>query len=101
MTHEVSDVELGLSNFNIFRADRSFSVSGKVRGGGVLVAVKKDICSSTIFIGQSVESIYLRLQIKEFNFIVGGVYIPPGSAEVIYKNHCDDLEIVIYATSSG
>ena len=94
LNDQISDVELALYNFNIFRANRSIKTSAKYRAGGILIAVRRDICASIIFSDQLVESRYLKLPFNGFNVIVGGVYIPTNSEEFIYKSHCDDLESI-------
>ncbi|XP_046666391.1 uncharacterized protein LOC124358142 [Homalodisca vitripennis] len=43
LSDDISSAELGLSNFKVFRSDRSSASSSKSSGGGVLVAVKNSI----------------------------------------------------------
>lgn len=46
----VGSAELGLNDFNIYRKDRSGQTSLKSRGGGVLVGVRRSMCSQEIII---------------------------------------------------
>lgn len=47
LTGEISSSELGFKDFNVFRLDRSADTSAFVRGGGVLIAIKKILFRST------------------------------------------------------
>lgn len=40
--------ELGLTNYNVFRCDRTSATSVHSRGGGVLIAVKNDVSALEI-----------------------------------------------------
>lgn len=48
LSSDISDAELGLNAFSIYRRDRSESTSEKKAGGGVLIAVKHDLVSSKL-----------------------------------------------------
>ena len=48
LVDEMRDSELNLTNYNIFRSDRCPLVAS--RGGGVLIAIKKDFNSELITI---------------------------------------------------
>ncbi|XP_063907420.1 uncharacterized protein LOC135125696 [Zophobas morio] len=90
----IANEELLLSDYNVFRADRDVNTSNKVRGGGVLIAVKSYIHSSLILTGNSVESIYVHIYHNELNLIVCGVYIPPASPLNVFEDYCCDLESI-------
>lgn len=45
LTADISNAEVGLLNHKIYRKDRSNETSDRVRGGGKIVAVDKDIPS--------------------------------------------------------
>src|SRR5699024_2440406 len=94
LCEQYSNEELGLNNFHIYCADRNSNTSDKITGGGVLIAVRKNLSSSMVFTGQEVESVFVRLRINDKNILVGGLYIPPNSDGAIYKSHCRDLEII-------
>jgi hypothetical protein len=76
--HEnISNSELGLVNYNIFRYDRCTSNSNCSRGGSVLIGIQKYIPSYSIVVTQlNVENIFVRFNVDSFSFIVDGVYIP-------------------------
>lgn len=42
LNNDILDAELGFTNFNLYRDDRNLTY-GKSRGGGVLIAVNKEI----------------------------------------------------------
>lgn len=93
LTENFSDCELGLCNFNIFRYDRCISNSTCLRGGGVLIGVRKDITSRQITVSEmNVEHIFVELSIGSSKFVVGGVYIPPLSSSIIYESHLNSIE---------
>ena len=94
LCQNISNEELNLNNYNIFRADRNSNTSEKVCGGGVLIAVKKDFRASVILSGRFVESIYINFKHNNLDLIVGGVYIPPASHLNVYENYCSDLECI-------
>lgn len=88
-----TDDELNLENYNIFRCDRSSASSNKVRGGGILIAVRKMISAYRIKpIDENVEQLFVSCNIGNCNFILGGVYIPPSSSDQIYHSHVSSLE---------
>ena len=91
---EISNEELQLSNYNIYRTDRDLKRTMKSRGGGVMVAVNKSLNSSEVYLGTSVESVYVKVNTGDLNLIVGGVYIPPASDLNTYNTHCSELETI-------
>ena len=90
----ISNEELGLNNYSIFRADRNVDYTGKHRGGGVLIAIRNDFCAHTVLCSISVESIFVHLKYNDLDLIVGGVYIPPASPLSIFEDYCSDLELI-------
>lgn len=96
LDYKISDVELGLSEYSIYRKDRSDETSSKSRGGGVLIAVKKYIISNSISTPQiTVEDVFVGVKINNNNILIGGVYIPPMSAVNIYEDHCANVDFVV------
>ena len=66
--------ELLLNDYDIFRKDRAS------RGGGVLLAVKKNLCAEEIPSPSDTESVYCKVNIKgKKPIIFGSVYRPPNS----------------------
>lgn len=68
-----------------------------MRGGGVLIGVRKDIpVTSVPVIELNVEHVFVRIYSESFNFIVGGVYIPPLSPLSIYESHAHCIENLMH-----
>lgn len=89
----INDAELGLSQYSIFRCDRSFKTSTKLSGGGVLVAVHKDIQASLIqFPSVEIEATCVALRLGHCSLIFCAVYIPPNQPVRIFQSLCDSLE---------
>jgi len=88
LTENFLTCELGLYDYNVYRCDRCHLTSACTRGGGVLIGVRKDICSNSISVSNlNVELIFLRLNISSKYIVIGGVYIPPHSHLETYKSH--------------
>ena len=68
---EIQNSELLLSDYDIFRKDRPS------RGGGVLIAVKKNLCAEAVSFPSESESVFCKLNIKgKKPIILGSVYRP-------------------------
>ena len=66
------DSELMLNDYDIFRRDRP------TKGGGVLIAVKKNLSCTQISSSKESETIFCKIQIKGRKpLIVGSIYRPP------------------------
>ena len=64
--------ELMLDEYDIFCRDR------QTKGGGVLIAVKKNLCCEQLSISEDSEIIFCKIKIKgKKPLIVGSVYRPP------------------------
>lgn len=97
LNSNVFDAELGFNNYNLHRNDRILSL-GKSRGGGVLIAVKKNIICELLTVPSvdGIEQIFLNLTINNIKIIIGCVYIPPGTSSDIYSNYCDIVESIFF-----
>lgn len=85
----ISDTELGLRDYNIYRCDRSVHTSEHSRGGGVLIAVKNNFFSRSIGTTVvNVEQLFVVLNAGFSRLVIGTVYIPPGSGVDVYEAHC-------------
>ena len=74
LSPEHKNSELLLDNYDIFRKDRAS------RGGGVLIATRKDLCAVEVPSSTDTESVFCKLNIKGKKSIVfGSVYRPPNS----------------------
>lgn len=94
LTPDISDLELGFSNYNIFRADRNFELTGKSLGGGVLIAVRKHFTTHVIPTPQIVncEELWLSIETRCSKICICGLYIPSPSTIDAYVEHCDNAE---------
>lgn len=66
------DHELGFNQYNIFRCDKNIKTSTFSRGGGVLVAVNKNLNSSDkIYINTlNVEQIFIEVSFNDLKMII-------------------------------
>jgi len=84
LTYNISNYELGLLIYNIFRYDKCISTSNFSRDGRVLIGIRKDISAWSIAVTQiNVEHIFVHFSLDSFNFIVGGAYISPHSSSLL------------------
>jgi hypothetical protein len=90
----ISDAELGFGSYNVFRLDRDPSNSDKRRGGGVLLAVRREYTVSLIRpLYNDVEQVFVALKLKRRPpIIMGCTYIPPSSSAVVYQHHSEEIE---------
>lgn len=99
LTPDINSAELGASNFNVFRKDRSGETSDKQSGGGVLIAAKKCYpahCLQTDSFGT--ESIFVSLTVGREKLLLGGVYLPPGQPSHLYLRFCSALDVAVAST---
>lgn len=94
LSDSISDAELGLENFNIFRCDRI--AADLFRGGGVLIADRD--CFPSIMKKKSIsnlEFMFVEFRLDHKHTVVGAIYIPPSSAVDICESHCLAINDVI------
>ncbi|KAH1016148.1 hypothetical protein HUJ04_007418 [Dendroctonus ponderosae] len=85
LNEDFSHSELNLNNYNIYRTDRNSSTSKHKRGGGVLIAVRKDIGSSLVQLsGINVEQ-----------FLIVTAYLPPGCSSDVFNQHCTAIDNIL------
>lgn len=96
LTSDYNDAELGMINYNIFRKDRNCAATGKTRGGGVLIGVRKNIKAHVVgLIDECVghEELWVNISAGSFkNLYLCAVYFPPQCRMVEYEFHCDTVE---------
>ena len=79
--------ELGFHNYDIYRYDRTTQTSMLSRGGGVLIAIRNNLHSKLIVIeNNSIELLFVLLNISNLTIIIGSVYIP-NKSNVKYKQY--------------
>lgn len=84
---------MNLNAYNIFRCDRSDKTSTKVRGGGILIAIKKSLkATKLLLVNDDVEQLFILCSYNSKEFIIGGVYLPPQSLDEKYLSHVQVLE---------
>lgn len=71
------------SVFNLFRCDR-----GDRRGGGVLLAIKKEITAVLIDVTSCIESVWVRLKCGPTDAIIGVIYRPPNMSTSFSSELC-------------
>lgn len=77
LSADINNSELGLDTFSIYRSDRSEQTSLKSSGGGVLLAINKNMPSHQIQVSDdSIECVYVRVILGDKYIIIGLVYIP-------------------------
>lgn len=85
---DISDAELGLNYFTIYRLDRNINNNSHSRGGGVLIAVITSISSSLFtLINPCVDHIFVLLSIDQFSLLIGPTYLPSFSSILFIKYH--------------
>lgn len=89
----ICDSEIADDRYYVYRRDRCSSTSTKKDGGGVLIAIKKNICSYRKCDWESpcVEEIILLLPSVGHGVILVASYIPPLSGPATYDVHFNKL----------
>jgi len=83
LTSDITDAELGLTGYTIFRCDRCKDTSDKLRGGGTLIAIKNKF-QPTFIIPPcvNVEQLFVSISLGKTSILICSVYLPPGSDTV-------------------
>lgn len=82
----VSNSEIGVSGFHIYRRDRS------TRGGGILVYVSEDVkCVRRQDLeGNWIEALWLEVKLKKKKLLVCNIYRPP-DAKIEWMEHLQEM----------
>lgn len=89
---KISDQELEIPDYNIIRCDRSIFTSHKTGGGGVLLAIKKNIKYSIIESHDlSFEQISLKIFLGSTSLFLTLAYLPPDTTSQKFYNFVDSL----------
>ena len=89
---DITNCEIHLPNYNIFRVDRDLINCSKSSGGGVLIAARKTFNCQLIYTNSRIDELYVLLSVNGAEYILGSVYIPPNSSQEIYSNHCETVD---------
>jgi hypothetical protein len=98
----ISNSELSLYGYHIYRLDRNHITNLCTRGGGVLIAVKSTYLTVLIPTNiNPVEQVFIHITDPSINLIVGAVYIPPNSHPQLYESHTNTVDYIVskYTTS--
>lgn len=102
LNDSINSSELGFNNFNVFRLDRNKNNSSNKHGGGVLIAVKKQIaCKSINLSKNNLETLFLILKLGNKKIIVNCSYIPPDSPITIYQDFVNILQDIVLKNSKA
>lgn len=92
----ISSSEIFDDRYIVYRNDRSSRTSSRERGGGVLIAVLRSLCSCEIVTsGSSIEELWVRIRAPNADIVLCAVYIPPSSNISLYNDFCKHAEEVI------
>ena len=101
LVDDISNNELNLNGYFVYRTDRRQDTDGvTTRGGGVLMAVSKSLKSSRITPNNDIsrwsraEELFVKISANEFKFIFGVIYIPPNSEIDLYYYHVKNVELI-------
>lgn len=88
LNENVLDSEL-TDEYVIYRRDRSVLTSERLRGGGVLIGIKKNITSNVIdFVGADrLEQVAIRATVEDVSLVVCAIYLPPNTELELYEQH--------------
>uniref|UniRef100_A0A6P7GYL1 Probable ATP-dependent helicase PF08_0048 n=1 Tax=Diabrotica virgifera virgifera TaxID=50390 RepID=A0A6P7GYL1_DIAVI len=92
LTGDINNCELQMFDYNIHRKDRSLSTSIFSRGGGVLIAVSKTISSTVLLASNSVEHLFVKVEVGSNKVIIATAYFPPRSEPEKYWEFTDNVE---------
>lgn len=88
LTSSISDGEIIDNSYVLFRKDRDKTKSNCERGGGVLIAVKRNISTELLEINNNeTEQIFIKVKGKVNYIIIGCIYLPPLSSLDAFNNH--------------
>ena len=92
LNDEITDNDLGWINFNIYRCDRSILTSSKFTGGGVIIAVRRELSATRLYFKcNNVEYCAVLIDFMDFNLILIAVYFPSASL-VEFQSFFDCIE---------
>lgn len=89
---EILSAEFRLDEFIIYRNDRNPNNSHLSRGGGVLIAIKKNYQSYQLNSSLDVEHLFIHVINSSTNLIISSTYFPPLSSVATFRSHCESVE---------
>lgn len=93
----IADSEIFNSSYNVYRRDRHLNVSNAPVGGGVLIAVKASIGSTSVAVDKfpDVECCCTKINMHGSNAYICNFYIPPGRP---FSAHNDMIGVLQYVS---
>nr|CAI5846351.1 unnamed protein product [Callosobruchus analis] len=96
LNRDFFDGELGLKNYDIFRTDRDNTSSTKIRGGGVMIAVKKSLAGKHVVVPDNdLEQVFIQVKSSFGHILFGAVYIPPSSDTDVYVRCTSSVDYIL------
>lgn len=96
LTDSISDNEFIDNRYTVFRKDRSEVTSDKLCGGGVLIAVKKNLQAYAMdMCTNNREEVWVAVHVNDKKVILCAVYFSPMSAYQKYLEHVALVEEII------
>ena len=87
LNDSIKNTELLLDDYDLHRRDRTHK-----NGGGVLLAVRKDLEGKTILSSKTTESIYSKVKINDRkSLIIGAIYRPPDNDSNYSTEICEEI----------
>lgn len=86
-----------LNLYTIYRKNRNPNKTGLLRGGGVLLAVNKQLNSSAcslVDIDDMLDQLFILLKFPFNSICLGVSYIPPNSNLTVYSSHIDNIKVL-------
>lgn len=96
LSDDIDNSELCFDGYLIFRCDRNVRTSNCRRGGGSLIAVKKELRPTLITTSfDTCEQVFVRLTLASgLSVLLAGVYLPPSTNLSVYESHVEALDRV-------
>ena len=89
LNSDICDYDLNMSTYTIYRYDRNICSSNASRGGGVLIAIFKDICSNIIALPhEDIKMVCILCKFLSSEVIISTVYIPSNANVTCYDKYC-------------
>lgn len=99
LSPDINNSELGFdTNYAVYRCDRSPSSSHKASGGGVLVAIRRDLVSWELYPSKrSIECVFTTIKYNNSSIFLCGVYLPPNQNSSQFVDFSSLLEELFVA----
>lgn len=100
LNSSIADGEFIDSRYVVYRRDRQSSKSSKSEGGGVMIAVSRDIVSARVHNWETdLEDLWVTLKIKNGNsttsFAICAVYLPPPAKLETQQQFLNNADLVL------